>query len=111
MLNKEDFAKRIKVITQDAWQHETNTTVNSICEYIVRETTSLLLDELDIIRSRLADFDDFNERLLELEVTKLEKDHADASKDGGLSQPKRSTKASNASTRNAESRESSAVNA
>lgn len=70
MIDREELSRKIKLITQDAWSVGTNTTVNSMIEYIVKQSLFVVLDE-------------------------LEKELEDASKDGGLQESQGHTKAPN----------------
>lgn len=111
MLTKENLEKTLRVITQDSFNRELHTTVNAICEFIVRESISLVLDELNAIKLHCADLAEEID-ILHDELNKIEdfnesinnKEEANGSKDRGVQEPKRSPQVSNARTRNAKAR-------
>jgi hypothetical protein len=84
MISQEDLAKKIKLATQNAWRVETNTTVNTVCEYIVKEAVTELLLSLEEEFKELRTY--INNSLEEIQ---------NASTDGGISQPQRSTETEN----------------
>jgi hypothetical protein len=84
MISQEDLAKKIKLAAQNAWRVETNTTINTICEYIVKEAiTELLLSLEEEFKNLRADI---NNSLEEIQ---------NASTDGGISQPQRDQETEN----------------
>ena len=44
MKTQEDLAKQIKLISQNAWRQDGNTTLNTMVEYIVREALVLVME-------------------------------------------------------------------
>ncbi len=97
MISNEDLAKQLKLITQNAWRVESNTTVNTICEYIIREALQLVLESLQ------EDFIQLEHRLEMLE---------DASTDGGFQEPEWSKKTQNKGRgNNAKARTTNGANA
>lgn len=108
MLTKENLEKTLRVITQDSFNRELHTTVNAICEFIVRESISLVLDELNAIKLHCADLaeeiDILHDELNKIEDFNENKEEANGSKDRGVQESKRSPQVSNARTRNAKAR-------
>lgn len=52
-MTKEEFEKKIKVISDGAWGHGNNTTVNSLVEFIIREALwELVLPRLDALENK-----------------------------------------------------------
>lgn len=97
MLSTEDLTKQVKLIAQNAWRQETNTTVNSIVEYVVREAL-LLLNE------------DFNTQINEMQTAVIALAEQleslseqgliiNASTNGGVSQPQRDSQAQDKGSR------------
>lgn len=78
MITQEELAKKIKLVTQDAWKVGTNTSLNDMVEYIVRESMVILLKELEELQN-----------IVDLTVEGLEH----GSKNGRIQKPKRDTKA------------------
>lgn len=64
MIDKEQFAKDIKAIAQNAWKVETNTTLNTIIEYICRDA---LLFVVDAFEAKFKELEDEIRRLQESE--------------------------------------------
>lgn len=87
MINQEDFAKQVKIITQNAWRQDSGggTTLNSMVEYIVRESLAIILEAVI----------DHEERLEALERPPYSenKGYNNNGKNGGLSQPQGNQKA------------------
>lgn len=90
MIDREKLAKQVKVISQESWSVETNTTVNAMVEYIVTRAFERLLDHLeplieaqksidpDYVKSELEDFK-VKLRYLSRDIEDLK----NGSKDGG----------------------------
>lgn len=90
MIDREKLAKQVKVISQESWSVETNTTVNAMVEYIVVKAFDKLLDHLepliesqktidpDYVKSELEDFK-VKLRYLTRDIEELQ----NGSKDGG----------------------------
>lgn len=93
----EELARKIKTIVDGAWRQEQNTTMNSMMEYIVRETGYLFLDEINMIKDRVVELSEENEKLNTIVEELIDEELKNASKDGGIPQPQRNTKASNES--------------
>ncbi len=88
MISQEELAKHIKLITQNAWKVESNTTVNTICEYIIKESLLIVLssleEELALINKHIG--------TLYTSINHLSNTgEEDASTDGSIPQPKRNT--------------------
>lgn len=101
MFTEEELAKQIKIITQNAWRQETNTTINAIVEYIVRESLNIIAEVLLDHELRLEELEQQLEEQQQLNKSEtlpgfriVHKEHIDG-KDGGLSQPKGHPKSTN----------------
>ena len=98
MITQEELAKIIKLSSQNAWRVETNTTVNTICEYIAKEGLIALLasleEELAIINKHISTLytsvEYISNNYLEYNKPKSIGDDLNASTDGSISQPQRS---------------------
>jgi hypothetical protein len=90
MISQEDLAKKIKLATQNAWRVETNTTVNTVCEYIVKEAVTELLASLEAEFALVYKHQDSLQASVDYITGEL-----NASTDGGVSQPQRSTETEN----------------
>lgn len=55
MIDKEKLTKDIRVISQDAWKSDSNTTLNTIVEHICRETLLLVVDAFEARFKELED--------------------------------------------------------
>ena len=121
MISQEDLAKQVKMVTQNAWRVETNTTVNSICEYIVKESLLFVLasleDELANINKRLDIFETSlnylsNNQLSNERVMKVvEIGEINASKNGSIPQSQWNTETEGKRSRvNAKARQADGAN-
>lgn len=101
-----ELSKQIKLICQNAWRVETNTTMNSMMEFIVRETSELLLDEIDMQKSALADALEQLDEVYALANTLKDEleELRNVSKNGGVQKSQRNTKALNETTGNEKAR-------
>lgn len=101
MITKIELAKQLKIICQNAWKVETNTTMNSMMEFIVREASELLIDEIDMLKSALTDALDQSDEVYALvnmlkdEIEELK----NASSNGGFQEPQGNTKTGNEGSR------------
>ena len=99
MITKEELGKQLKVISQNAWKAEMNVTINSMVEWIVRETfEQVLFPYLEDLEFSIAE--------LQVQLTTLESALEDKFKDlehgknGRVPQPKRDAKANGKGARN-----------
>lgn len=87
MITQEDLAKHIRIATQNAWRQDNGggTTINSMVEYIIKESLAVVMEIILEQESRI--------EALEADVSSLENlvitltGNNDDGKDGGLSQP------------------------
>lgn len=99
IFDREDLNKKIKIISQDAWRVEMNTTMNTMMEYIVKNAMDVFLDKLeDKLNEMEGDIQrlcEFSSSLSELVRTALEdKETEDVSHNGIKTDAKRYQKAS-----------------
>lgn len=104
MITTEELKKFTKLVSQDAWKQEMNTTLNDMVEYICFRVSEKLLEEFTAETQRLmlsmdSCLVEHDESLLSNILNKLDeldlrtKDLKDGSKDGGVSKSQRSKKA------------------
>lgn len=55
MIDKEQLIKDIKVISQDAWKSDSNTTLNTMIEHICRDALLLVVDAFEARFKELED--------------------------------------------------------
>lgn len=71
LFDKEEFAKRVKVHSGAASRDEGSTTINSLCEYIIRETMFSFMDlvqpALEKVAARNEEMEELEDRINELE--------------------------------------------
>ena len=106
MITKEELGKQLKVISQNAWKAEMNVTINSMVEWIVRETfEQVLFPYLEDLEFSIAEL---QVQLTTLESA-LEESHKlnenkfkdlEHGKNGRVPQPKRDAKANGKGARN-----------
>lgn len=92
-LTQEDLAKHIKIATQNAWRQDNGgaTTLNSMVEYIIRESLAVVMEVLLEQETKITQLE---QRLEELTN----------GKNGGLPQPQGNQKAAKSIWGNAESK-------
>ena len=66
MITPEQLTKHVKLCTQEAWRTGTNTTLNEIVEYILRETLlNCIMPELETLNDRVEELYNENEVMKE----------------------------------------------
>ena len=99
MITKEELGKQLKVISQNAWKAEMNVTINSMVEWIVRETfEQVLFPYLEDLEFSIAELQvQLTTLQAALELAHKEQEHG---KNGRVPQPKRDAKANGKGARN-----------
>lgn len=95
MYSSEELARQIKLISQNAWRQEGNTTLNSMVEYIVREALELVMEIIIEQQTRIEALEELAHAPVDLQqvfddainLREIQKD----GKDGGVSQPQGNT--------------------
>lgn len=93
MITAEELKKFTKLVSQDAWKQEMNTTLNDMVEYICFRVSEKLLEE--IIENNKS-IEDLSEKLYFLSEAINDinsKEQSNGSKDGGIQKPQRNKKA------------------
>lgn len=93
LINIDELNNAVVQATQDAWRRETNTTINSIVEFIIKESFVGLIAQLEEVFSNLQeDIDNLYDMVALNEPKPLEGIKVHANEDGGVQEPKRNPK-------------------
>lgn len=104
-IDLEKLTRQIKVISQDAWKVEQNTTVNMMIEYVVKEALKLVIEQVETeINNHNKTIEDLYEKIASFGISPELEDRMDRLEDILLSSltNKETTNGSNGRGKNAQ---------